>query len=94
MLGPFWPVNGLLWPLYQFLKLFMCLFDLVLTGSSEIDRKLQTTVIFQRKTAVLTILGHFWPVFGLLWPQYQFPKLKMRIFDLVLPGLSEVGKTF
>ena len=41
---------------------------------------------------ILTILGHFWPVFGLLWPPYQFSKLSMSIFDLVLTGLSEIGK--
>ena len=44
------------------------------------------------KMSILAILGHFWPVFGLLWPRYQFPKLSRSIFDLVLTGLSEIGK--
>ena len=39
---------------------------------------------------ILTILSHFWPVFGLLWP--PFSKLSMSIFDLVLTGLSEIGE--
>ena len=40
----------------------------------------------------LAILGHFWPVFGLLWPRYQFPKLSMTIFDLFLTALSKIGE--
>ena len=49
-------------------------------------------MIYQMKTAILAILGHFWPVFGLLKPQYQFPKFSMSISDLVLTALSEIGK--
>ena len=41
---------------------------------------------------ILTILGHFWPVFGLLWPLYQFSKLSVSTFDLVLTGLSEISR--
>ena len=41
---------------------------------------------------ILALLGHFWPVFSLLWPWYHCPKLSMSIFDLVLTGLSEIGK--
>ena len=41
---------------------------------------------------ILAILGHLWPVFGQLWPQYQFPKLSLSTFDLVLIGLSEIYK--
>ena len=41
---------------------------------------------------ILTILGHFLPVFGLLRPPYQFSKLSMHIFDLVPTGLSEIGQ--
>ena len=32
------------------------------------------------------------PVFGLTWPWYQFPKLSMGIFDLVLTTSSEIGE--
>ena len=49
-------------------------------------------MIFFIKMPILAILAHFWPVFGLLWPRYQFPKLSRSIFDLVLTGLSEIGK--
>ena len=41
---------------------------------------------------ILNILGHFWPVFGLLWSPHQFSKLSRSIFDLVLTGLSEIGE--
>ena len=41
---------------------------------------------------ILAILAHFWPVFGLLWPGYQFPKLSRSIFNLVLTGFNEIGK--
>ena len=44
------------------------------------------------KMPILTILGHFWPVFGLSWSPYQFSKLSMSVFDLVLTGLSEIGE--
>ena len=44
------------------------------------------------KRPILIILGHFWPVFGLSWPLYQFSKLSMSIFDLVLTALSEIGE--
>ena len=51
---------------------------LLLTGLDEIGKKNQS--------------NHFWPVFGLLWPWYQCPKLSKSIFDPVLTGLSEIGK--
>ena len=41
---------------------------------------------------ILAILGHIWPVFCLLWAWYQFPKLSMSKFDLVLTNLSEIGE--
>ena len=44
------------------------------------------------KMQILVIFGYFWPVFGLLWPRYQFPKLSRSIFDLVLTGFNEIGK--
>ena len=49
-------------------------------------------MIYQMKTSILAILGHFWPVFGLLWRWYQFPKLSMSILDVVLTALSEIGE--
>ena len=44
------------------------------------------------KIPILAILGHFWPVFGMLWPLYKRPKLSMSVSDLVLAGLSEINK--
>ena len=41
---------------------------------------------------ILAILGYFWPVSGLIWPRYQFSKLKMSIFDIVWTGLSEISE--
>ena len=41
---------------------------------------------------ILTILGHFWPVFGLLWHRYKFLLVLMGVFFLVLSGISEIGK--
>ena len=41
---------------------------------------------------ILTIFGCFWPVFGLLWPQYKCLKVLRSIFFLVLSGMSEIGK--
>ena len=41
---------------------------------------------------IFTILARFWPVIGLFWPWYHFPKFSRSIFDLVLTGLSDIGK--
>ena len=41
---------------------------------------------------ILGILGHFWPVFGLLWPRYECLMVLMSIFFLALSGMSEIGK--
>ena len=49
-------------------------------------------MIYEIKMLILAILGHFWPVFGLIRPLYKFFQLSMSIFDLVLTGLSEIGK--
>ena len=92
ILGHFWPVFGLLWRRYQFPKLSMSIIDLVLTALSEIGEKSWITMIYMMKMPILAILGHFWPVFGLLKPQYQFPKFSMSISDLVLTALSEIGE--
>ena len=50
-------------------------------------------MIFLMEMHILSILGHFRPVFGLLWSHYQFLKLSMNMSDLFLTGLSEIGKT-
>ena len=44
------------------------------------------------KMLILVILGHFWPVFGLLWPRCKCSKVLMSMFFLVLSGMSEIGK--
>ena len=49
-------------------------------------------MIFLMKMPLLAILAHFWPVFGLLWPWYQCPKLSRSIFNFVLTGFNEIGK--
>ena len=42
------------------------------------------------KLQILAILTQFWPVFGLLWPRYQCPKLSMNTVDPIVTGLSEI----
>ena len=49
-------------------------------------------MIYEMKMSILAIFGHFWPVFGLLWPPDQFLTLSISIFDLVLTGLGEVSE--
>ena len=44
------------------------------------------------KMPIFAILARFWPVIGLFWPWYHFPKFSRSIFDLVLTGLSDIGK--
>ena len=70
----------------------MIIFVLLLTGYGEIYNKTQITINFKMKRLIFAILGHFWPVFGLSWPRYQFPKLSLSIFDLVLTGLREISE--
>ena len=41
---------------------------------------------------ILAILGHFWPVFGLLWPRYVCGMVLMSTFFLILSGISEIRK--
>ena len=43
---------------------------------------------------ILGILGHFLPVFGLLWPRYLCLMVLMSMFFLVLSGMSEMDKKF
>ena len=87
ILRHFWPVFSLIWPRYQFLKISMGVFDLVLTGLSEISEKVLIDNVLFDKNANFC---HFWPVFGLIWSRYQFPKISTSIFDPVLTGLSEI----
>merc|ERR1711911_176102 len=70
----------------------MSIFFPVQSGLSEIGKKLQITIINLKKRPIFAILGHFWPVFGLLWPRYKFLKVLMSIFFLILNGMSEIGK--
>ena len=90
ILAHFWPDFGLIWLRYQCQKLSMKIFVLVMTGLSYIGKKIQITMIFQMKLQILTTLTQFWPVFGLLWPRYQCPKLSMNTVDPIVTGLSEI----
>ena len=54
--------------------------------------KIRIITISFKKIQILAIFGHFWPVFGLLWPWYKFLKVLMVKFFLVLSGISEIGK--
>ena len=49
-------------------------------------------MISLKKMLILAILGHFWPVFGLLWPRCKCLMALMSIFFLVLNGMIEIGK--
>ena len=44
------------------------------------------------KSIECAILGHLWPVFGLLRPRYQFLKLSLSSFDLVQIESREVSE--
>ena len=46
-----------------------------------------------KKMPVLASLGHFWPVFGLLWPWFECLIVLMSIYFLVLSGVNEISKT-
>ena len=91
ILAHFWPAFGLLRPLYQYSNLSVSIFVLVLTRLSEIYKKIWTIVIFEMKISIQAILAQFWPIFGLLWPHYQFSQLSISIFDLILTEISEIG---
>ena len=54
--------------------------------------KISHIIIFLIKTSILAILCYYWPVFGLSWPQYQCSKILISVSDIVLTGLSEIGK--
>ena len=45
-----------------------------------------------KEMLILSFSGHFWPAFGMLWPQNECLMVQMSIFFLVLSGLSEIGK--
>ena len=89
ILGHLWPVFGLLRPRYQFLKLSLSLFDLVQIESRDISEKIQNNNGLIMKMPILAILGHFSPVFCLLWSPYQCSKLSISKIDLVQTELSE-----
>ena len=40
---------------------------------------------------ILVTVAHFWPVFDLLQPQHLCQTFQLRIFIIVLTGLSEIG---
>ena len=50
------------------------------------------TMINLKKMQIFAILGHFWPVFGLLWPWYECWRVQMSIFLLILSRMSKTGK--
>ena len=64
--GRFWPVFGLLWPPYLFLKLSMSIFDLVLTGLGEISENIPDNNDLYVENAdfdhLRPFLASFWPV--------------------------------
>ena len=47
-------------------------------------------MISLKKMRIMGILGHFWPVSGLLWPLYKCLMVLKSIFFLVLSGMSEI----
>ena len=65
ILGHFGPVFGLSWPRYQCPKLSMSIFDPVLTGLSEIGKKILGNNDFLEENADF---GHFWPFLACFWP--------------------------
>ena len=59
---------------------------------ARLAKKIGITTISLKKMPILIILGHFWPVFGLLWPRCECWKVLTSIFFLVLSGMSEICK--
>ena len=55
-------------------------------------KKFQKTMMSLKKMRIVGILGHFWPVFGLLWPRFECLMVQMSIFVLLLSGMSETDK--
>ena len=92
ILGCFWPVFGLLWPRYKFLKVLVSILFLVLSGMSEIGKKiLNNNDQFEENAD----FGHFRPFLACFWPVMapcKFFKVLMSIFFLVLNEMSEIGK--
>ena len=68
MLSHFWPVFGLLWPLYQSAKLSMNKIDLILTEMSEKSEKIQNNNDPVNENADF---GYFRPIFGLFLAGYD-----------------------
>ena len=63
--------------------------DLILTEMSGKSEKIENN---NDPVNENTDFGYFRPVFGILWPLYQRPKLSMSVSDLVLAWLSEINK--
>ena len=65
ILGRFRPVFGLLWPRYKFLKVLVSILFLVLSGMSEIGKKiLNDNNQFEENAD----FGHFRPFLACFWP--------------------------
>ena len=71
ILDHFWPVFGLFRSGNVFLRVFLSIFFLVPSELSETGKKFGKMTIRLKIMPILAILGHFWPVFGLLWPWYE-----------------------
>ena len=71
ILGHFWPVFGLFRSGNVFLRVFLNIFFLVPSELCETGKKFGKMTIRLKIMPILAILGHFWPVFGLLWPPYK-----------------------
>ena len=65
ILAYFWPVFGQFWPLYQFQRLETSIFVLVLTGLSEIGKKILNYSVVAEKNADF---DHFSPFLACFWP--------------------------
>ena len=65
ILGHFWPVFGLFWPRCKCLMALMYIFFLVLSGMSEIGKKIWNNKYKFEKNANF---GHFRPFLACFWP--------------------------
>lgn len=79
-------------PLGDLLQLLRSIFDLVLIRESEIDQKISINNNFLDENANFCNFGPFlaccWPVL----PLVSVSKVSRSIFELVLTGLSDIGK--
>ena len=65
ILGHIWPVFGLFWPRYKCLMVLMSIFFLVLSGMSEIGKKISNKDKKVEKNANLTIFCLILACYGL-----------------------------